>query len=142
LRQQKDRLERNNIEVIVVTFEQEENALNYRQETELDWPLVVDCSKEIYRYYGMGKAGFWDLWGPASWRVYFREILKGNRPRPANDDIYQRGGDVLINPEGMVRLHHISKGPADRPRVDSILQIVEGEDSRAKLHDGLYHLKN
>jgi hypothetical protein len=142
LRQQKDRLKRNNIEVLVVTFEQEEHAFNYRQETELDWPLVVDSSRELYSYYGMEKAGFWDLWGPATWRVYFQEIFKGNRPRPASDDVYQRGGNVLINPAGMVRLHHISKGPADRPRVESILQIVEEEDSRTKLYDEVHHLKN
>lgn len=142
MRQQKDRLQHNNINVFVVTFEQEEHALNYRQETDLGWPLVVDSSRELYRYYGMEKAGFWDLWGPATWRVYLREILKGNRPRPANDDIYQRGGDVLINPEGMVRLHHIAKGPADRPRIDDILEIVERQDSRVKLHSGEHHFKN
>lgn len=132
----------NDIEVLVVTFEQEEHALNYRQETELDWPLVVDRSRELYHYYGMEKAGFWDLWGPTTWRVYFREILKGNRPRAANDDIYQRGGDVLINPEGMVRLHHIAKGPADRPDIDDILQIVERETSQVKTHSGVHHLRN
>lgn len=126
----------------MVTFEQEEHALNYRQETSLNWPLVVDNSRELYRYYGMEKASFWDLWGPAAWRVYFKEIIKGNRPRPANDDVYQRGGNVLISPEGMVRMHHISKGPADRPGIEGILQIVEAEESRTKLHDGEHHLKN
>ncbi|HSH13152.1 MAG TPA: SelL-related redox protein, partial [Desulfurivibrionaceae bacterium] len=38
--------------------------------------------------------------------------------------IHQRGGDVLIDPNGMVRLHHIGKGPADRPRVEDILRLV------------------
>lgn len=142
MRQRKDRLESDNIEVVVVTFEQEEHALNYRQETGLDWPLVVDSSRELYRYYGMEKAGFWDIWGLATWRVYLREVLRGSRPRPANDDISQRGGDVLINPEGMVRMHHIAKGPADRSDVDDILKIVEQENSRIKLHDGEHHLKN
>ncbi len=142
LRQQKERLQRNNIEVVVVTFEQEEHAHNYRQETELDWPLVVDTHRKLYHYYGMVKAGFWDLWGPATWAVYFKEILKGNFPRRAKGDIQQRGGNVLIDPTGMVRLHHIGKGPADRPDIKDIMQIVELERSQVQLHGGVHSLKN
>jgi len=125
LRQQQNRLSENGIDVLVVTFEDEEYALNYQRETDLDWPVVVDKSRELYNYYGMNKAGFWDLWGLSTWLVYFREMLKGNMPKAANDDIHQRGGDVLIDPEGMVRLHHVSRGPADRPKINRVLQIVE-----------------
>lgn len=142
MRQQKDRIRRENIEVVVVTFEQEENALNYKQEIDLDWPLAVDISREMYRYYGMSKASFWDLWGPSTWLAYFKEIAKGNMPRSANDDIHQRGGDVLVDPAGMVRLHHIGKGPADRPDVEKILRIVEEEESKVKINDRQHVLKN
>ena len=36
-------------------------------------------------------------------------------------DIFQRGGDVLIDPTGIVALHHVGNGPADRPPVETIL---------------------
>ena len=36
-------------------------------------------------------------------------------------------GDVLIDPAGVVRLHHASRGPADRPTVESILQVVRAQ---------------
>ena len=36
----------------------------------------------------------------------------------------QRGGDVLIDPDGIVRMHRVGKGPADRPGVERFLQIV------------------
>ncbi len=142
MRQHTDRLQANNIEVLIVTFELEEHALNYKQDTELEWPLIVDTSRELYHYYGMAQASFWDIWGPASFRVYLREILKGNLPKPAKDDIHQRGGDVLISPEGMVRLHHICKGPADRPEIEEIIQIVEQDQPGVGLQDDLHQLKN
>lgn len=132
MRQQKKRLAENGIKVLVITFEEEEQALNYQSETELDWPVVVDVGRELYTYYGMNKAGFWDLWGPPTWRVYLRELLRGNLPKPAKDDIRQRGGDVLIDPEGMVCLHHIGRGPADRPDFDHVMAIVEQQNGISK----------
>ncbi len=133
---------RNNIEVVIVTFEDAENALNYQGETHLEWPVAVDSSRELYNYYGLTKAGFWDLWGFSTWKVYIREMLKGNMPKPARHDIHQRGGDVLINPQGMVKMHHISKGPADRPKIDEVLQMVESENNKTIPMDSLQDLKN
>ena len=40
-------------------------------------------------------------------------------------DNYQRGGDVLIDPDGIVRLHYVGDGPANRPSLDTIFQILE-----------------
>ena len=70
-------------------------------------------------------ASFWDLWGPKTWWVYSREILKGAELRKSEGDIYQRGGDVLIDPNGIVALHHVGAGPADRPPVERMLQRID-----------------
>lgn len=118
--------------MLVVSFEEAEHALNYQQEKDIGWPIVVDRTRELYDYYGMNRAGFWDLWGVASLKAYVLEILKGNMPKRAHDDVHQRGGDVLIDPEGKVRLHHIGKGPGDRPEIEDVLAIVEEENSVQK----------
>lgn len=142
MRQQRERLAASNIAVLVVTFENEEYALNYQMETDLDWPVVIDVSRELYGYYGMNKAGFWDLWGPSTWLAYGRELLKGNVPKPARDDIRQRGGDVLIDPEGMVCLHHVGRGPADRPEIEKVLKVVYEHPLSAAQTDFPQQLKN
>lgn len=94
-------------------------------ETGLSWPLLVDGDRSLYRAYGMLKAGFWDIWGPSTWRVYLKELLRGNLPKKSSGDIHQRGGDILIDPGGIVRIHHIGKGPSDRPAVADILRLVD-----------------
>jgi alkyl hydroperoxide reductase subunit AhpC len=142
LRQQKERVERLGIEVLVVSFEDEEHALNYQKETALEWPMVVDKQLELYSYYGLTRAGFRDLWGFATWKVYLREILKGNLPKSAKGDVHQRGGDVLIDPQGIVRLHLIGKGPADRPAIDEVLRIVEKKRATEMSPEELRRLKN
>ena len=109
---------------MVVTFENDFLARVYVEDTSLTWPLLVDDTRETYRAYGMLSASFWDIWGPKTWRVYLKEILKGERLRKSEGDISQRGGDVLIDPNGIVSLHHVGAGPADRPAVESILKRI------------------
>lgn len=109
---------------MVVTFENDFLARGYVEDTSLTWPLLVDDTRETYRAYGMLSASFWDIWGPKTWWVYLKEILKGAKLRKSEGDISQRGGDVLIDPAGIVALHHVGVGPADRPAVESILKRI------------------
>jgi hypothetical protein len=121
LRRQQDQLERASIDVLVVTFEEGESASRYVEETALPWPLLLDRDRELYAAYAMGRASRLDVWGPATWRAYAREIAAGARLRRSRSDLLQRGGDVLIDPDGVVVLHHVGNGPADRPPVERIL---------------------
>ena len=110
---------------MVVTFANDLLARNYVVDTSLTWPLLVDDTRETYRSYGMLTASFRDIWGPKNWWVYFKEISKGAKLRKPEGDISQRGGDVLIDPAGIVALHHVGAGPADRPPVERLLQLVD-----------------
>lgn len=91
----------------------------------MDFPYYVDEEKKLYKYYGLFKAGFWDLWGVRTWVTYVHLLLKGWKIVKSTSDIYQRGGDVLIDPHGVIRLHHIGRGPADRPDPALICKLVE-----------------
>jgi peroxiredoxin len=112
------------ISIVIVTFEDDYFARQYVAETGLDWPLLIDEQRELYHYYGMLQASFWDLWGPRTWWVYLKELLKGQKLHRPTNDIHQRGGDILIDPDGTVRLHHVGRGPADRPSVEVILNSL------------------
>ncbi|GAB4336721.1 MAG: hypothetical protein Kow0089_07340 [Desulfobulbaceae bacterium] len=113
-----------NARIVVVTFEAGYFAQQYVRETGIDWPLLVDEKRELYREYGMLHASFWDIWGPKTWWAYLKEILAGHAPAKSHGDISQRGGDILIDPMGIVRLHHVGNGPADRPPVERILSSM------------------
>lgn len=73
----------------------------------------------------MFSAGFWDLWGPRSWLAYLKLLAKGQKLRKSEGDMEQRGGDVLIDPAGIIRLHHIGSGPGDRPDISIILEMIK-----------------
>ncbi len=112
------------MKVVVVTFECGPLAQAYVRETELRWPLLIDESRALYSAYGMDHGRWWDIWGPASWWAYGKLLLRGRRLHRSDGDVNQLGGDVLIDPAKMIRLHHVGHGPADRPSVSSLLEVV------------------
>ena len=124
LRQHENELEELDVRVAVVTFQGGFLVNAYVRETELRWPILLDESLELYRSYGMERGRWQDIWGPATWWTYLKLLLRGRRLQTSDADVNQLGGDVLIDPDGVVRLHHVGKGPADRPAVDSLLDVV------------------
>ena len=109
------------IRVAVVTFEAPEVAERFRAETETPWPILVDSTREAYHAYGMRRAKLRHLLGPTTLRAYARELYRGERLRLPTGDTTQQGGDVLVDPDGMLRFHHIGAGSGYRRPVDEIL---------------------
>ena len=111
------------IRILAVTFETQQVARAYAAETDLAWPILVDAGRLLYRQYGLQKAKLRHLWGPTTWIAYGKEAMRGRLPRWPAADPTQQGGDVLIDPTGIVRFHHVGTGPGDRPSVDDILSV-------------------
>jgi len=108
----------------VVTFESNLLSKNYVEETSLTWPLIIDETRELYRSYGMFSSSFWNVWGPKTLLSYLKEIIKGQKLKKSESDVMQCGGDVLIDPNGIVRMHYVGKGPGDRPSIEMILKVI------------------
>ena len=125
MRRIKHHLDQLNVRILVVTFEADFLAQAYREEVGLPWPLLIDRDRALYRAYGMLRGSWSDIWGPSTWLAYARELRRGHKLVRGPADWAQRGGDVLVDPAGAVRLHHIGKGPADRPDVAGIVDRIE-----------------
>jgi hypothetical protein len=125
LRQHEQQLTDAGVQVCVVTFDAGPLAMAYVRETQLKWPLLVDHERTLYKAYGMQRGSWWNVAGPASIRVYLKLIGRGRRLKRPGSDVRQLGGDVLIDPDGIVRIHHVGSGPADRPDVSELMQSVE-----------------
>ena len=116
--------------MVAVTFESNSAALAYARDTDLQWPMLIDESRSLYTAYGMNRGSWWDIYGPQSWWIYGKLLAKGRRLQRPRGNFDQLGGDVLIDPEGIVRLHHVGRGPADRPSVAAIVAKIRVAENR------------
>ena len=130
MRESHAELAAHDVAVAVVTFDSGPLAAAYARETGLEWPLLLDSDRVLYRAYGMLRGRVWDLFGPSAIWVYLKLLAKGRRLRRPGSDVSQLGGDVLVDPGGTVRLHHVGVGPADRLPVESFLAVVRRGPSR------------
>ena len=125
MRRQDQALRQLNVKVAVVTFEADAMAKAYVKDTNLEWPLLIDSDRSLYRSYQMERANLWSIYTPSSVWHYVKLLFQGHRLRRPGSDTLQLGGDVLIDPNGIVRYHYTSVSPHDRPSPESILAIVE-----------------
>lgn len=112
------------VRVAVVTFESPVMARLYVEETGVEWTFLIDQERSLYRAYGMERGQWRKILGPSSWLIYAKLMWQGRRVKRSTGDVTQLGGDVLIDPDGIVRLHHVGSGPADRPSVEEILACI------------------
>lgn len=125
LRQQQTVLTGLDVRVAVVTFETGTSARTYLADTDLPWPLLLDEDRRLYRAYGMEQGRWWQIYGPRTLWTYLRLMLRGRKLEISAGDPAQLGGDVLVDPEGVVRLHYVSDNPADRPAVGDVIALID-----------------
>ncbi len=123
LHRQRDEWRKLNAEVLLITFSSAEQARRWRDETGIDFPLLLDANRAVYRAYGL-RSSIWRVWQPKVLAYYARALLQGQRWRGIRDDPHQLGGDFVVDAAGMLRFAHRSEDPTDRPAVDKLLAIL------------------
>jgi peroxiredoxin len=126
LRRHESEFEQLGVRVFVVTFDVNFLARAYVRSTKLLWPLLADPERTQYAAYGMERLSWWGHYNPVSIAKYLWLVLKGRFPGRPGSDWQQLGGDVLIDPQGIVRLLYRSHSPHDRPNVKKIISLVRG----------------
>lgn len=126
MQQIEDELETLNAKVAVVTFEVNVVVENYVRQSEMSWPVLIDSERDLYHAYGMDRGKWWDLAGPKTILAYFKLFAKGRTLKKATGDVKQLGGDVIVDPEGIVRMHFVGQGPSDRPSIEEMTAVIRG----------------
>ena len=111
-------------QVLLLTFANEVQARNWRAETGVDFPLLLDADRKAYKAYGLDSS-LLRSWQPKVWVHYARLMLGGRAWRGIQGDSGQLGGDFVVDRHGIVRMVYRSQDPTDRPSVASLLAEVE-----------------
>ena len=112
--------------VLCITFVGPALLAGYERELALDGiDFLGDPARATYRALGFARASFARVWlHPAGWRRDAALIARGRRSHPPGQDVYQLGGDALLDASGRLRWVFASAGPEDRPPVDDLLRAL------------------
>ncbi len=122
-----------NIAVIVIAFEKPEFVRMYLKDAEStwpkSWPMISNPDRSLYELFQMQKARWRDILSWRSLKAYLNLVFVKRRKVkvPTENDYFQLGGDVLVDPQGIVRMHHRSEDPGDRPTIDEIFAVTYQE---------------
>ncbi|CAL8316844.1 unnamed protein product [Boreogadus saida] len=117
-------------QVLFVSYGSVEGARLWLEQTGCTFPMLLDPQRTIYRAFGLGSSyakvlKFDFLLEVSECVVAGREI-----PDVSNrllGDIWQMGGDFLLDQEGKVLLSHRSQHPLDRPAMADLLAAMPGK---------------
>jgi len=92
---------------------------------ELPFPLLLDPERTTYAAWGLGRTNlFGAMLSPSlNWR-YFRLLLAGERFLGFAPDMFQLGGDFVVDARGIVRFAHRMRDNGDRAPVDRLLEAL------------------
>lgn len=94
---------------------------------ELPYPLLLDASRETYAAWGMGRTNlFGAMLSPAlNWR-YLKLLVRGERFLGFAPDMFQLGGDFVVDPGGKVAFAYRMKYNGDRASTETLLEAMAG----------------
>jgi hypothetical protein len=123
-------------EVLVVAYD-EPTLLSAKMlhDVDLPFPLLIDRTRETYARWGMGRTGLTGaMLSPSlNWR-YLKLLAKGERFLGFAPDMFQLGGDFLVDKQGTLVFAYRMRNNGDRvdtgTLVDGLARLADGENNR------------
>ncbi|MBY0328037.1 MAG: hypothetical protein EBT02_07180 [Planctomycetia bacterium] len=116
-----------NATVVAITFSSPAEALKLSQELKLPFLLVSDAQKEAYKIFELGSARLKDFLSPKVLWKFMGRIITGWLPSMGytKDDLFQLGGDFVVDTKGDVVYAFKSSSPAERPTIPFLLEQLQ-----------------
>ena len=125
----KPEFDRRDVTIAVVSFAEPAMLLQYQECHAWPFQMLADPKRLAYRAFRLGRLSWLRVFSVATLKLYFRLMRKGvARENYGKEDIYQAGGDFLLDRAGNILFAHRSKDPADRPSVEKLLREIDGRD--------------
>ncbi len=127
MREQTPRLNDLHAAVLVISFESPAALRRFHWFGDLPFLVVSDQSRRLYNSFGLRSRPLHRLFDRETMKTYAHELLRGHLPPWPRADLRQLGGDVVLNQAGDVVFVHRSATPADRPSVETLLQVLRAD---------------
>jgi len=120
LRDRIDDIRARGAELVIVGNGAPNFAAGFRDEFDIDGPLLLDPDLRAYRAAGL-RRGRVELLSPRLPMNALRALRSGSRQTGVEGDPWQLGGVFVIRPDGELTYRYISREAGDHPPIDEIL---------------------
>lgn len=118
-------LNANEAKVLAVSFAPPEMASEYAADHALPFPIASDVDRSAYRAFGLARGERARVFRPRAIAHHLGLRLRGFSPgRHQQEDVYQLGGDFVVDREGRIALAHPSVAGDDRAPVAELLDAL------------------
>jgi peroxiredoxin len=126
VRQQHAEFERRGVTVAVVSFAEPAKLVRYQEHHQWPFIMLADPVRKGYEAFALKRLSWFQVFSPAALKLYWKLLRSGmKQERYQGDDIYQSGGDFLLDRTGNILFAHRSQDPADRPAVARLLMAID-----------------
>jgi len=126
VRQQRVEFDRRGVTVAVVSFAQPAKLVRYQEHHQWPFIMLADPERKAYEAFALKRLSWFQVFSPAALMLYWKLLRSGmKQARYEGDDIYQSGGDFLIDLTGNILFAHRGQDPADRPAVAQLLMAID-----------------
>ena len=122
----KAEFDRRGVAIAIVSFAEPGRLSPYI--AHFNWPFTIlaDPKRKAYAAFTLKRLPWWRVFSLAMFKLYFKLVSKGlQRHDYGNEDVYQSGGDFVLDREGNILFAHRSEDPGDRPNVGSLLMAID-----------------
>jgi hypothetical protein len=99
-------------------------ARNFRQETGITFPLLVDEDSQVHQAAGLGKANILHLLRSDNAAARKRASFAGFRQYRLGKHPFQLGGSFVFGPGDIDRFAHVSRTFGDNASMDALLAAL------------------
>ncbi len=131
MKESKSEFDRREVAVIVVSFAEPAKLIRYQELHRWPFTILADPERKAYRAFDLKRLSWFRVFSPAALLLYAKLLRKGMKQDPyGGEDLYQSGGDFLLDGKGDILFAHRSQDPADRPAPAKLLEEIDRLRSR------------
>jgi peroxiredoxin len=122
----KSEFDRRGVSVVIISFAEPTRLVPYQEQHRWPFTILADPQRKVYQAFELKPLSWFRVFSPPVLKLYFKLWRRGLKQEPyGGEDIYQSGGDFLLNSAGNVLYAYRSQSPADRPAPEKLLQEID-----------------